>query len=304
MRFIPPGGALVEVTCRTIHGRFLLRPSPELRDVVLGVLGRAQRLYPVEVCGLVFLSNHFHLLLVVPDAQRLASFMCFVNSNLAREVGRMAKWRDKFWARRYQAIVVSQEEGAQVGRLKYLLSHGCKEGLVARPHDWPGVHGIHALLEGEPLVGHWFDRTQEYAARSLRECYAPLRYATPEALTLAPLPCWKHLPLSDIRQRIRDLLSEVEAEAVVQREGAAPLGVEGIRRQNAHDVPALPTRSPAPSFHAISRAARRELQDAYAWFVGVFRDAAASLRKGDRSATFPCGSFPPALPFVESAQPP
>jgi hypothetical protein len=38
LRYIPEGGAVVEVTCRTIHSRFLLRPSPELNDIVVGVL--------------------------------------------------------------------------------------------------------------------------------------------------------------------------------------------------------------------------------------------------------------------------
>jgi hypothetical protein len=42
-------GALVEVTCRTLQGRPLLRPSQELGDIVAGVLGRAQRLYPVDL---------------------------------------------------------------------------------------------------------------------------------------------------------------------------------------------------------------------------------------------------------------
>jgi hypothetical protein len=32
--------------------------------------------------------------------------------------------------------------------------------------------------------------------------------------------------------------------------------------------------------------------------VAAFRDAAEKLRVGDRSAAFPAGSFPPALPFV------
>jgi hypothetical protein len=45
LRYIPDGGALVEVTCRTLHGRLLLRPSPELNDIAAGILGRAQRLY-------------------------------------------------------------------------------------------------------------------------------------------------------------------------------------------------------------------------------------------------------------------
>ena len=35
LRFIPEGGALVEVTCRTIHGRFLLKSSRRLNQIVL-----------------------------------------------------------------------------------------------------------------------------------------------------------------------------------------------------------------------------------------------------------------------------
>src|SRR5690242_7802871 len=46
----------------------------------------------------------------------------------ACEAGRLVDWREKFWSRRYRAIVVSGEEGAQRERLKYVLSHGAKEG--------------------------------------------------------------------------------------------------------------------------------------------------------------------------------
>lgn len=48
-RFVPQDGSLVEITCRTDQGRFLLRPDPVIDDILLGVLGRAQRLYPVEI---------------------------------------------------------------------------------------------------------------------------------------------------------------------------------------------------------------------------------------------------------------
>ena len=61
LRYIPEGGALVEVTCRTLHGRLLLRPSPELNDIAAGILGRAQRLYPVELMAFSLSSNHILL---------------------------------------------------------------------------------------------------------------------------------------------------------------------------------------------------------------------------------------------------
>jgi REP element-mobilizing transposase RayT len=132
LRYIPEGGALVEVTCRTLQGRFLLRPSWALNEIVLGVLGRAQRLNPVRICAFTFLSTHFHLLLEVDDAQQLAK-LGHLNSNLAREVGRLTGWREKVWPRRYQAIIVSTEEAAQIDRLRYVLAHGVKEDLVPRP---------------------------------------------------------------------------------------------------------------------------------------------------------------------------
>jgi hypothetical protein len=59
LRFIPQGGSLVEVTCRTIQGRLQMRPSPLLNDIILGVLGRAQSRYPLEIVGYVFASNHY-----------------------------------------------------------------------------------------------------------------------------------------------------------------------------------------------------------------------------------------------------
>jgi hypothetical protein len=71
-------------------------------------------------------------LLSVDDAEQLARFMQYVDGNIAREVGDLVKWKGPFWARRYKAIVVSNEEAAQVERLRYLLAHGVKENLVER----------------------------------------------------------------------------------------------------------------------------------------------------------------------------
>jgi REP element-mobilizing transposase RayT len=300
LRFIPEGGALVEVTCRTIHSRFLLRPDPAVNDIVVGVLGRAQQKYPIRICSYVFASNHFHLILDVDDALQLARFMRYVNSNLARKIGRLVNWRDKIWARRYQAIVISAEETAQVERLKYVLAHGVKEGLVEKITHWPGVHCAQALITGETVQGYWYDETQAYAARRRGEDFDRMRFATLETLTLSPLPCWKHLSEEKRRKLIADLIAEIEAEAAVhrQRTGSQVLGASAVRGQHPFDRPKKSKKSPAPWFHAASKAVRQELYEAYGWFVAAFREAAEKLRTGNRMVSFPTGSFPPALPFV------
>jgi putative transposase len=300
LRFIPEGGALVEVTCRTLQSRFLLRPGGALDEIIVGVLGRAQRRYKVRFCGYMVASDHYHFLLDVDNALQLARFMGYVNSKIAREISRLYGWKDKVWSRRYQAIVVSSEEGAQIERLKYLLANGVKEGLVARPQDWPGVHVARALIHGEDLTGTWFDRTKEYAARNRGKTFDRLQYASVETLHLSPLPCWKDLPEDVWRARALGLIHEIEEEAAVRRSrtGSQPLGAAAILGQHPHDRPIHSKRSPAPLFHALSATVRRELWEAYRWFVAAFREAAEKLRAGDRNALFPLGSFPPALPFV------
>ena len=124
LRYLPEEGALVEVTCRTLQGRLLLRPNPELNDIAAGVLGRAQRLYPVEIIAWVLLSNHYHMIVRTESAKRLARFVGYFNSNLAREVSRLTGWTGKIWDRRYQSILISNEEDVQVARFRYVPALG------------------------------------------------------------------------------------------------------------------------------------------------------------------------------------
>ena len=249
IRYIPPeGSGLVEVTCRTLQGRFLLTPSNELNEIILGALGRAQELYPVGICAFSFVSNHFHLLLRVESSHQLSLFMGHFNSNLAREAGRLIHWREKFWGRRYQAIPVSEEEAAQVERLRYVLAHGCKEGLVERLRDWPGVSAVRALLDDEPLDGLWFDRTREHVSRSKGIAFERLEFATPYRVHLEPLSCWAH---EDYRRRIAEMVEEIESQAAIKRQlrdlpAKGPDAILAQEPQTAPDEAEEVTRASVP----------------------------------------------------------
>jgi REP element-mobilizing transposase RayT len=272
-----------------------------MNEIIIGTLARAKQRHKVRVCFFVCVGNHMHLLLWTEDARELAKFMGYFLSKLAREVGRLTGWKEKIFGRRYQAIVVSGEKEAQIERLRYGLAHGAKEDLVDRPRDWPGVHAVRALLEGEVLEGLWFDRTQEYLARRRGEKFDRLQYATREVLELDPLPCWEHLTEEQRRVRIAALVEDIESEVAARRKktGIKPLGVAAVLAQNPLRRPKKTKKSPAPAFHAASKAVRRELWNAYALFVAAYRTAAEKLRAGVRDAVFPRGSFPPALPFVD-----
>ena len=84
----------------------------------------------------------YRTLLRVDDARQLARFMGYFLAKLAKEVGRLTGWRQKIFGRRYQHIVVSDEEVEQIRRFRYVLSHGVKENLVETLREWPGLSPI------------------------------------------------------------------------------------------------------------------------------------------------------------------
>ena len=289
----------MEITTRAIHGRFILRPSPKLTAVILGIIGRAAARYGIPVHAFFFASNHYHLIVTVPDVRSLALFMCYLNSNAAREAGRMFGWKEKVWGRRYRHIEILDED-AQIERLRYILEQGCKEGLIADPREWPGATCVHALLEDTPLTGIWYDRTAEWYARRRREDFAEDEYTEKVEFELTPLPCWSEVDLEERRRRVLAMV-----EDIVQRthnsnhaKGRQPLGVAKLLAQHPHDHPETIKKSPAPRCHTTERERWiRFVQEARV-FRDEYRAAAERWLDGVKDVVFPPDCFPPPLTFM------
>lgn len=299
-------GLLHEVTIKTFQARFLLTPDADgrLNDLVLGVLARAQRLSGLTVCAVVALSNHLHLL-VVPDSEhQLMRFCQFAASNISREVGRLRNWTGGIFRRRYSLVVVSDEPVAQVARLRYLLSHGVKEGLVRRPQDWPGVHCVRELLAGETrMAGVWVDRTALYAAvRKARRVGRKLAvreadHEQLEVLHLAKLPCWAYLDDAAYKAAVVELVADILLENQERAATVDSRSTERIRRQDPEHRPVTTKRSPRPLCHAASRSERRQLHQLLRDWIDAYYQASRRFLAGDRSAldAFPPGAFLPPL---------
>ena len=312
-RFIPENknGVLVEITCRTIGARALLVPSPDplrFNEVVVGVMGRALEVSPLELCSAVWLANHFHLLCVVHDQQELSRFMHHLACNISKEIGgRIRNWRGSLWERRYDGIVVSHEPEAQWCRLKYHLSNSVKEGLCRSPIDWPGVHAAKALVHGEPLEGYWFNRGKEWAAKNRRQDFGRYDFATRYLVRFAPLPTFRHLRPEAYEDKVAELIREIEEEGEEQRNGAAVAGTEKILSLNPYEPPTRRTqRAPKPLFHVASKQARDDLRNEFWTYQAQYWEASDALRGGNLKAAswFPEGCYPPALAFAGPPPPP
>jgi hypothetical protein len=286
------------VTSRCFQGRMLLRPNPEVNEVVGGVLAKAVQhsAGSVRLHGFTFASNHFHLLVWARGAA-LAAFMQYLRANLSKKVGRLVDWSGGFWERRYSAEPVL-DDAALVGRLRYVLAHGVKEGLVEKCAQWPGLTCLPQLLGEARRLFRWFNWTKRWSERgsgsmARGEGRFAEQWAEPVELEVAPLPCWAGRGEEERRREVRRLVQEVEAEA--RARGKPAVGAQAVQVQHPHSRPERLKRSPRPLGHASTRQALRELREQYRAFVAVFREAAARWGRGDFSARFPRFSFPPRV---------
>lgn len=297
---------LDEVTARTEQGRFLLRPSERANQMILGCIGRAQQRYPVRIHGFVFMSNHYHLLASADDAKQLSDFTGYVNGNVTRELNRLTGWHGPMWRRRFRAIAVDCDEVTQRSRLRYLLSHGIKEGLVTRARDWPGASSLPWMLDGAAVIGTWVDRTS-MALDCKRGISKPEEdYETEIELQFAPMPCFAGATAREWRAEIAAIVADIEAEHAEERAAAnakspgsgTVAGVEAVLAADPFHCAGRPKKRRAPCVHTSNSRARLAWR---IWFRDTrlsYYEAAAAYRSGDLSAEFPPGVFRPRGPFV------
>jgi len=273
-------------------------------ELIGGVVARAQNRYPdVKLYNVVFMSNHFHMILSAPPAQ-ISAFMAFIGSNIARKVGAHVGWRQRFWGSRFRAQEILDDEALE-GMMAYLWGHGAKEGLVAEGKDWPGLHCIGELLSGAQRHFPWVDRTARYRAmrRKGRRNLCDSQFTTFYPLRLSPLPHFEELTKTKRQKAYKRLYREACELAEKKREGKAPLGVEAVLAQDPHDKPQVFKAKPQPICHTACPRRRMRYRESYADFIAHYRHASAQLRCG-MAADFPPFAFRPPLPFDWKAQAP
>jgi len=297
------------VISRVFQGRHLLRPGKRLNTIIAGVIGRAQtKVFPhIKLYAMVFMNNHLHIMLQGRPSD-ISGFVGYVKREISMRWGKEpdVQWPGSMWDGDFLVTALPTHE-SQVRCLRYILGHGVKEGLVAKPQHWPGIHSARQLLNKTRLMGAWLNGTlygRALDAQSRAQKPKPIRkadyYETYE-VTLETIPAWQHFSPEEQHRQLQQVVDDIIEQGRVNRNGKKPFGAKRVMSMAlAHR-----TKLPRPPWFEARKALicwsdsrvseTRQYVSEYWDFQWRFREAAQALKRGVFGVVFPPGAFRPGV---------
>ena len=276
------------ITQRTFQSRLFLRPSAALNGIVGGVLARALSLHSVELFAFIIMSNHVHFIMR-GEVGQISRFMNYFSGMVGYRVGKLVGWQGKFWHSSYAAAPILDDD-ALAAKVRYVISHGVKEGLVEHSEEWPGLGSIPELVHGKKRDFAWDDRTAKWDAALRKKQHAIEDKKYP--LRLKTLPIWSDYSQEKQRNSAKQALLDGETQGRAMREAQGSLGVGKILAQDPLSQPRATKRGPRPSCHATTAEIREAFLNSRRNTLNSYQGASRRWRDGF-IAEFPRGTFRP-----------
>ena len=276
------------LSCRTLRSELLFVPKAELNEIIGGVFARYQSLYRIEIFAIIVLSNHYHLLARAPEGN-IPRFFESVNREIAQRVNRYLGRQGFVWSRRYDDLIVLEEEDA-LEALLYIVTNNVKHALGSHSRNWPGINSYSQSL-GAKNKTYRFCNYTKYYAELVRKSDFEIEY-TLEISSLGSFPKLKKIIETKlpklIEERIQKLVAEHKREGRVVMSRKAiltqPLQGKYPKETNKTRRPICYTRSPEA---LASYAQERRLISA------GYTDASCRFRQEDYSVAFPLHTIKP-----------
>lgn len=284
---------LFEMMSRIDGGRRLLRPGELLNARFAGVLGKVQAKVEFRLHGLTVMPNHYHALLSARSLHAVSELAEFLNGNSSKEIKRPDVYRydaKHLWGDRVSIIQVAPD--MLESRLKYQIGNSVKEGLVRRLKHYPGIHSFHQIVEGQPLIGEWVDRTAFGAAKKANDDVDIEPFIDRIEVKHAP-------PVGMAADTFRALFKRLSRE--VEREGADDksrpiLGPAAVRALPLYEMVSLSEPKGPPRVLAVEPEQLKAWDDGYEIYEDTRRGAAEDLESDLEALGFPRGCRVPTLP--------
>src|SRR5262249_49455242 len=179
------------------------------------------------------------------------------------------------------------DDAALLDRIRYVLAHGVKEGLVRSCDNWPGLTSLAQMKDGKPRRFQWFNWTRRSSGNALqqpRPRFDP-RWAEDEHLPLTEIPVAGLETREKLSRFLEETTRAIEAQAA--RMFRTVSGRKAVLEEHPHRRARRPKRQARPWCHTTVAEFRRQFLERFRVFAEAFRRASSRWRIGDFGSAFP-----------------
>jgi REP element-mobilizing transposase RayT len=304
-QYHPPHVRLWKLSSKCVDDQFLLAPSADVYTLVFLFLAKMQELYDVEVMAVVFMGNHFHILVRLHE-DRLPDIMRDFKGGLAKALNKLHGRRGAFWMERYDDDAVLDDAAAETA-VHYFHANPVRAHLVEKADDYPGVSSWKAYAQNLDAMSHTFFDERAWRKAGSPEALRALFMKTVTVRVSRP-PSWDGLSPLERRPKTRAAIAnmrdeERRAAAERERNGTSVPPVASVTEREPRSRP----KHPAPKRRKRKWASGtpeqvKRFHDAYRQMLPAYQAASLQFRQTGTMPPFPAGTYPPRImhAFVET----
>jgi REP element-mobilizing transposase RayT len=271
--------------------------TADINHIINSVLARAQALYPVTICAVTFMGNHFHMLLYVQEPEHVVGFIDRIKTELAHAINtRHGTTGMPVWKQGYDALPVLTLHDV-IRKLVYLYTNPQQARLVNSVDHYKRVCSWNMFLNNQTtLTVPWIKRTM-VLAQSSTHCHQQQHHHTLTIDHFAWLHAFNntaHQGTASIKQQVIDAVRTAEAELIKQH---GPVRKQSLQKKQEKEQNYKPKKYSKRMWCICSD---KPLRIAFIALVKHLRHKARQVlqrwKQGDFSLPYPLGLFPPSFP--------
>jgi len=307
------------ITSRTEEG-LPFPPNDLINSLTLGILARAQELYPVEICHFVFLSNHFHLIVRVINPDDVPRFVGYLKGEMAHMVNKLLGRRRKtVFNREYDSPKFLTPEDVKK-YIKYIYLNPATSNLEASICKYPGLSSWAAFNSKQRII-----RAKKVSRREIKPLPTSslsitessklsayyMKKAKGRSCVLQITPdAWAEsfdfFNIDRINKEIREEISREEERLSGKRMAANKnvIGATSLKRMSMEKEHRPVKFGKRMTVICSDLMLRIEYLSFYKELCIEAREIYRKWKKGLTKLSMPPGMFPPATPILAWAIPP
>ena len=288
-----------------------------INTAIWGILARATETLDISVCHFIFMTNHFHMLVVVRNPADVPMFVKHIKQETAAAINRLCGVRQNtVWTRGFDdPIVLTSDKALDI--IKYIYKNPVNAHLVNSIEQYPGVSSWRMFKDKEYSkkcvwlkrssfsVVHNLTQLSECTQTQLIDEFAgedPIHH-TFKLEPNAWMECFEEYQNADCDSINQKIINEILCE---ERQVEHPNGVLGASKLKMQ---------PVNKKHKSSKYSKRmfcicsnvELRKKYISYLKYIsqkaKDAYKAIKKGICEIVFPPGTFMPGGAFLEPLPP-